>query len=97
MKRICYQLLSDHKYRGLTFKARCIQPWGEEHDHSDKTAKEACEAGLAMDCNKFHDFVASCGYGSPTDEGYQRGAEMIAEGRSYSYAAQEVAYLGLVE
>ena len=26
----------------------CIQPYGSEHDHSDKTATEAIEAGVAV-------------------------------------------------
>lgn len=44
--RECRQLLYDLPY-GKGFRARCTEPWGVEHSHSDHTAAEAVELGLA--------------------------------------------------
>ena len=56
--RDCLQLLTDVD----GYKARCIQPFGEEHSHHDHTAREAAGLDLAECLETHHDWdVASPG------------------------------------
>jgi len=50
-----------------------------------------------FDRDTFHDYVISHGYGSPTEEGYMLGKELMQSGDDYATAAAEVSARGLVE
>lgn len=50
-----------------------------------------------FDPNLFDEYVASHGYGDPTQEGREVGARLYAEYRDYSEAAADVVAMGMTE
>ena len=48
-----------------------------------------------FDADIFHDYVTAHGFGAPTDEGVEKGKQLISEGDDYATAAFEIVALQL--
>ncbi|WP_018234155.1 hypothetical protein [Thioalkalivibrio thiocyanodenitrificans] len=48
-----------------------------------------------LDRDTFHDYVVAHGFGAPSEEGYDLGKRLCAQGDDYATSAAEVVFRGL--